>query len=62
MSQSHAVAYEALRGRVRALVADCPDDVLAQPSPATPQWRVVDVVAQEGSLEDYFVETIGRAA
>jgi ABC-2 type transport system ATP-binding protein len=24
--------------------------------------RVLDVVAQEGSLEDYFVETIGRAA
>jgi hypothetical protein len=24
--------------------------------------EILDVVAQEGSLEDYFVETIGRAA
>lgn len=41
----HGALYRDLRLRVTALVADLPDEALDQVAPATPIWRVRDVVA-----------------
>lgn len=49
-------------GSFRARFADKPKLLQALERVQREGRTVVDVVAQEGSLEDYFVETIGRAA
>lgn len=48
-------------GVVRARF-DCKDSLLEAVDRVQNQGRIIDVVAQEGSLEDYFVNTIARAA
>lgn len=48
-------------GVVRASF-DCKDSLLEAVDRVQNQGRIIDVVAQEGSLEDYFVNTIARAA
>ncbi len=45
MSESHAVAYEALRARVREVVESATADRLDAVVPATPEWRAHDVLA-----------------
>jgi uncharacterized protein (TIGR03083 family) len=45
-------AYRELRLRVTDLLRDRPDDFLEQIAPATPAWRVRDVVAHLGGVCD----------
>jgi hypothetical protein len=45
MSESHAVAYKALRGRVREVVDAADRSALEGVVPATPSWRAHDVLA-----------------
>ena len=45
MSESHAVAYKALRSRVRDVVEGAGASALAGVVPATPSWRGHDVLA-----------------
>jgi hypothetical protein len=45
MSESHAVAYKALRGRVREVVEGADRPALEAVVPATPSWRGHDVLA-----------------
>jgi hypothetical protein len=45
MSESHAAAYEALRGRVREVVEGTDRATLEAVVPATPAWRAHDVLA-----------------
>jgi uncharacterized protein (TIGR03083 family) len=45
-------AYRELRLRVIDLLRDRPDGVLEQIAPATPQWRVRDIVAHLGGVCD----------
>jgi uncharacterized protein (TIGR03083 family) len=45
-------AYRDLRLRVIVLLRDRPDEVLEQIAPATPQWRVRDIVAHLGGVCD----------
>lgn len=45
MSESHAVAYKALRARVRGVVEAADASALATVVPATPAWRAHDVLA-----------------
>lgn len=45
MSESHAVAYKELRGRVRELVEAVDRPALEEMVPATPSWRGHDVLA-----------------
>lgn len=40
-----AAAYRALRERVSAMVAGAPNEQLQAIAPATPEWRVHDVIA-----------------
>jgi uncharacterized protein (TIGR03083 family) len=44
--------YRELRLRVTELLCDRPDDVLEQVAPATPEWRVRDIVAHLGGVCD----------
>ena len=57
----HAAIYRSIRLRVTDLVGNLPDDVLDRQAPATPAWRVRDIVAHlaggtadivAGNLED----------
>ena len=41
----HAAIYRSIRLRVTDLVGNLPDDVLDRQAPATPAWRVRDIVA-----------------
>ncbi len=41
----HAAIYRGTRLRIAALVRDLPDDALDRVPPATPRWRVRDIVA-----------------
>ncbi len=41
----HAAAYHGICQRVAALTADLDDDTASQLAPATPEWRVKDVLA-----------------
>jgi uncharacterized protein (TIGR03083 family) len=52
MSEAHAVAYRELRGRVTELVQNADTDALAATSPATPEWRVCDVLAHMVGVTD----------
>ena len=45
MPDDHAEAYREVRERVVALVRAAPPEALATPSPATPEWRVHDVLS-----------------
>lgn len=45
-------AYRDVRVRVTELLRDRPDDELEQVAPATPEWRVRDVVAHLGGVCD----------
>jgi uncharacterized protein (TIGR03083 family) len=48
----YAAAYRELRKRVTLLVQDRSDRELDQPAPATPEWRVRDVVAHFAGVCD----------
>ena len=52
MSESHAVAYRALRSRVREVVESSDADVMLTVVPATPEWRVHDVLAHLVGVTD----------
>jgi uncharacterized protein (TIGR03083 family) len=52
MTEEHAPAYEALRIRVTELVRDTEPALLAGPAPATPEWRVRDVLAHLAGVAD----------
>jgi uncharacterized protein (TIGR03083 family) len=52
MSESHAVAYKALRGRVREVVEAVDPAALDAIAPATPQWRARDVLAHLVGVTD----------
>lgn len=52
MSEAHAAAYRELRGRVTELVQNADADALAAISPATPEWRVCDVLAHMVGVTD----------
>jgi uncharacterized protein (TIGR03083 family) len=52
MSESHAVAYKALRGRVRELVEAADPAALDAIVPATPEWRARDVLAHLVGVTD----------
>ncbi len=52
MSESHAVAYKALRGRVREFVEATDVSALATGVPATPGWRAHDVLAHMVGVAD----------
>ena len=41
----HGAIYRGVRLRITGLVRDLPDEVLNRIAPATPEWRVRDVVA-----------------
>jgi len=52
MSESHAVAYKALRGRVREVVEAADPAALDVIVPATPEWRARDVLAHLVGVTD----------
>jgi uncharacterized protein (TIGR03083 family) len=52
MSEQHGVSYAALRVRVTDLVRDLDPAVLDRPAPATPEWRVRDVMAHMAGVAD----------
>jgi hypothetical protein len=52
MSESHAVAYKALRGRVREVVEAADPAALDTIVPATPEWRARDVLAHLVGVTD----------
>jgi len=52
MSESHAVAYKALRGRVREVVEGSDPAALDAIVPATPEWRARDVLAHMVGVTD----------
>ena len=52
MSESHAVAYKALRGRVREVVEGSDPAALDAIVPATPEWRARDVLAHLVGVTD----------
>jgi uncharacterized protein (TIGR03083 family) len=52
MSERHVAAYEVLRARVREVVTSAGEAALAGPSPATPSWRVRDVLAHLVGVTD----------
>jgi uncharacterized protein (TIGR03083 family) len=52
MSESHAVAYKALRGRVREVVQAADPAALDAIVPATPEWRARDVLAHMVGVTD----------
>ena len=55
MTEAHAVAYAELRERVTALVCDLAPAELERPAPATPGWRVRDVLAHMVGVTDDIV-------
>jgi uncharacterized protein (TIGR03083 family) len=52
MSEPHAVAYKALRGRVREVVEAADPAALDAIVPATPEWRARDVLAHLVGVTD----------
>src|SRR5689334_24740519 len=52
MTEQHAPSYRDLRVRVTELVSDADPEVLEGPAPATPEWRVRDVVAHMAGVAD----------
>jgi uncharacterized protein (TIGR03083 family) len=52
MSESHAVAYKALRGRVREVVEAADPAALDAIVPATPEWRARDLLAHLVGVTD----------
>src|SRR5262245_47785786 len=52
MSESHAVAYRALRARVREVVEAADDDAMLTIVPATPEWRAHDLLAHLVGVTD----------
>jgi uncharacterized protein (TIGR03083 family) len=52
MTEQHALAYAELRARVSDLVDDVDPPALEQPAPATPGWRVRDVLAHMIGVTD----------
>lgn len=52
MSEPHAVAYQALRGRVCEVVEAADDSALLAIVPATPEWRAHDVLAHLVGVTD----------
>lgn len=52
MSEPHAVAYRALRERVIDLVQNADTGALTAVAPATPAWRVCDVLAHMVGVTD----------
>jgi uncharacterized protein (TIGR03083 family) len=52
MSESHAVAYKALRARVREIVEAADPSALSVPVAATPRWRAHDVLAHLVGVPD----------
>jgi len=52
MSESHAVAYRALRSRVREVVEAADTDAMLAVVPATPEWRAHDVLAHLVGVND----------
>ncbi len=52
MSESHAVAYRALRVRVREVVEDADADAMLAVVPATPEWCAHDVLAHLVGVTD----------
>jgi uncharacterized protein (TIGR03083 family) len=55
MTEAHAVAYAELRERVTALVGNLAPSELERPAPATPGWRVRDVLAHMVGVTDDIV-------
>ena len=60
MTEQHAPAYAELRVRVTAIVRDTDPELLERPAPATPEWRVRDLVAHLSGVADDVVN--GRLA
>jgi uncharacterized protein (TIGR03083 family) len=52
MTEAHAISYEELRVRVTALVQEADSQLLEQQTPATPEWRVRDVIAHLSGVAD----------
>ena len=52
MSESQAAAYRELRGRVSEMIRSIDMSTLTRPAPATPGWRVQDVVAHLVGVSD----------
>ena len=52
MSESHATAYRELRLRVSEVIRQADASACEQPAPATPGWRVHDVVAHLVGVPD----------
>ncbi len=52
MSEAHATAYRELRLRVSDVIGQTDASALARPAPATPGWRVHDVVAHLVGVPD----------
>ncbi len=52
MTEPHALALTELRVRVSALVRDIDPSTLDLPAPATPEWRVRDVLAHMVGVSD----------
>jgi uncharacterized protein (TIGR03083 family) len=52
MTEEHAPSYEALRVRVTALVHETEPGLLEGSAPATPQWRVRDVLVHMAGVSD----------
>ena len=52
MSEPHALAYQALRGRVRAVVEAADDGAMLAIVAATPEWRAHDVLAHLVGVSD----------
>jgi len=52
MTEEHAPSYQELRVRVTELVRETDPEVLDRPAPATPEWRVRDVVAHLAGVTD----------
>jgi uncharacterized protein (TIGR03083 family) len=52
MTEQHAPSYEALRVRVTEIVRDTEPELLEGPAPATPEWRVRDVLAHLSGVAD----------
>jgi uncharacterized protein (TIGR03083 family) len=52
MTEPHGPSYRELRVRVTAIVGDTNPELLEAPAPATPEWRVRDVVAHLAGVAD----------
>jgi uncharacterized protein (TIGR03083 family) len=52
MTEQHAPAYAELRVRVTEIVRAADPELLEAPAPATPEWRVRDVLAHLGGVAD----------